>query len=704
MKRSILFLGIAILGILLLVPGATYAQKRSVTFLVNTATVPDTLNAVSNVVLTGAAGADTAGSAVLTNWGTGAALTNVGGDYWMETLQFNQGDTLAYKIRIRGDGWEENTDASNGNRNLIVPNNDTTLVVQFWNNGHFPSGKNPDAYALPYVPAATDTFVNVYVRVNLQGVSDNALYGWTAADVDSVGILGGGSHVSAPTSTLDWGTPLYLTRESAPTNSAAAFGIAPGGFYHGVIRIPKDSVTEGQDIAYKFRLGSNWSYGATQRSEQLADPPYGGGNRHFTIPVGKKDTTLQWVYFGNAKPTGRENADTVTFTWRVDMTTARNKGSFSIGDTVEVQSGWFNTADSTRTTILSRVGLTNIYTGSATMITSLNKMMDYQYYLHKNGQDIREVFYNFQYAGDVSSENERRQYAPLTSSVTVYDSVNSLTSGRRQPYWQNTRNLAHNMTVTWTVDMRPAYYQIWAGDTLRAGQGTATVIYADSIKPWGVAINGPATGGPNGPLATDWATWNAAIAADTSARKMWDDGTHGDKAAGDTVYSVIFHYTTANFVGQIFKFGIQGSDNEGGFGNNHVENMVDVDTTYTVASDWGSIDPNFYTAWDYDLHKPKTATGVVNAGGLPLVYTLAQNYPNPFNPSTKIEFAIPKQSVVDLKVYNILGQEVATLVHEVLGVGRHAFTFDAKNLASGLYFYRLTAGQFTSVKKMMLLK
>jgi len=705
MTRYLLFLSVAILVVLLLIPGASYAQKRNVTFLVNTATVPDTITAHSNVVLTGAAGADTAGTSTLTNWGSGAVLTSIGGDYWRTTLQFNQGDTIAYKIRIGSGGWEENTNEGNGNRDLIIPAKDTTLLLQFWNNGHFPSGKNPTEYALPYVQASPDTFINIYVRVNLQGVSDNALYGWTAPDVDSVGILGGGTKVSASSgSNLDWGTPLYLTRETAPTNSAGAFGIAPGGFYHGVLHIRKDSVTAGQDIAYKFRLGSNWSYGSTQRSEQLANPPYAGGNRHFTIPVGLKDTTLQWVFFGDVKPTGRANADTVAFTWRVDMTNARNKGSFNIGDTVEVQSGWFNTADSTRTTILSRVGLTNIYTGGATMITSLNKNMDYQYYLHKNGQDIREVFYNFQYTGDINSENERRQYSPASKTVTVYDTVSGLTSGRRQPYWQNTRALAHKMTVTWTVDMRPAYYQVWHHDTLKAGQGTATVIFADSIKPWGVAINGPATGGPNGPLSTDWATWSSLIAADSSQRKMWDNGTHGDKVAGDTVYTVVFHYTTTNIVGQVFKFGIQGSDNEGGFGNNHVENIVDVDTVYTVASDWGSIDPNFYSAWDFNLHKPKSLTGITSLGGQPVVYKLEQNYPNPFNPSTKIEFALPKQSPVELKVFNVLGQEVATLVHETLGAGSHVVTFDAKNLASGLYFYRITAGQFTSVKKMMLLK
>ncbi len=85
-------------------------------------------------------------------------------------------------------------------------------------------------------------------------------------------------------------------------------------------------------------------------------------------------------------------------------------------------------------------------------------------------------------------------------------------------------------------------------------------------------------------------------------------------------------------------------------------------------------------------------------------FNLSQNYPNPFNPTTQIQFSLPAQSTVELKVFNVLGQEVATLIHGSLAAGLHTVNFDARNLASGLYIYRLSAGNFTSVKKMMLLK
>ena len=85
-------------------------------------------------------------------------------------------------------------------------------------------------------------------------------------------------------------------------------------------------------------------------------------------------------------------------------------------------------------------------------------------------------------------------------------------------------------------------------------------------------------------------------------------------------------------------------------------------------------------------------------------FKLSQNHPNPFNPGTTINFTIPNGEFVTLKVYNILGSEVATLVNENLAAGAYRFNFDAANLASGIYLYELNAGNFREIKKMNLLK
>ncbi len=94
-----------------------------------------------------------------------------------------------------------------------------------------------------------------------------------------------------------------------------------------------------------------------------------------------------------------------------------------------------------------------------------------------------------------------------------------------------------------------------------------------------------------------------------------------------------------------------------------------------------------------------------NNNEAPLIYALGQNYPNPFNPSTQIDYSLPKQSFVNLKVYNTLGEEVATLVHNNLQpAGVYTQVFNASNLPSGVYYYRISAGDYTDVRKMILVK
>ncbi len=93
-----------------------------------------------------------------------------------------------------------------------------------------------------------------------------------------------------------------------------------------------------------------------------------------------------------------------------------------------------------------------------------------------------------------------------------------------------------------------------------------------------------------------------------------------------------------------------------------------------------------------------------NNNALPTKFTLEQNYPNPFNPSTKIIYNVPKESQVKLEIFNILGQQVATLVNEVKPSGKYTINFDASKLSSGVYVYQLTSQNQILSKKMMLLK
>ncbi|MBI5403409.1 MAG: T9SS type A sorting domain-containing protein [Ignavibacteriae bacterium] len=99
---------------------------------------------------------------------------------------------------------------------------------------------------------------------------------------------------------------------------------------------------------------------------------------------------------------------------------------------------------------------------------------------------------------------------------------------------------------------------------------------------------------------------------------------------------------------------------------------------------------------------------VVNVGNInqniPNEYKLSQNYPNPFNPSTLISYSLPKNGLVSLKVYDILGKEIATLVNENKNVGIYDVRFNADNLSGGVYFYRIMVNNFTETKKFILIK
>jgi hypothetical protein len=106
-----------------------------------------------------------------------------------------------------------------------------------------------------------------------------------------------------------------------------------------------------------------------------------------------------------------------------------------------------------------------------------------------------------------------------------------------------------------------------------------------------------------------------------------------------------------------------------------------------------------------DLTFSNEATDVEQQNGInPNIFYLAQNYPNPFNPSTKIVYSLPKSNFVTLNVYNLLGKKVAVLVNENKHAGNYEAVFNADNLPSGIYIYKITAGTYSDSRKMILIK
>ena len=140
-------------------------------------------------------------------------------------------------------------------------------------------------------------------------------------------------------------------------------------------------------------------------------------------------------------------------------------------------------------------------------------------------------------------------------------------------------------------------------------------------------------------------------------------------------------------------------------GNNWNNFNIGLTDIYNIALCNGDLIALTYTdktIWKNSFNE--LITDVKKEGILPLSFSLSQNYPNPFNPSTTIGYSIPTNSFVTLKIYNLLGSEIATLVNEEKNYGTYKVIWNAQNIPSGVYFYKITAGEYSEVKKMILLK
>ncbi len=188
--------------------------------------------------------------------------------------------------------------------------------------------------------------------------------------------------------------------------------------------------------------------------------------------------------------------------------------------------------------------------------------------------------------------------------------------------------------------------------------------------------------------------------------KLFDDGTHGDETANDLIFSTEVTFPAYTIFEIQYKFGINYgggpantgcidnfNDNEANIGGNHIINLFPTAQYCVVKDTFGIMGLQEFTT---DVEDITTA--------LPTAYALEQNFPNPFNPTTMINFSIPVEGFVTLNVYNSIGQQVANLISESKSAGTYQVGFDATNLTSGIYFYRISSGNFTETKKMILMK
>jgi hypothetical protein len=208
-----------------------------------------------------------------------------------------------------------------------------------------------------------------------------------------------------------------------------------------------------------------------------------------------------------------------------------------------------------------------------------------------------------------------------------------------------------------------------------------------------------------GSWSGDW------LLSDTSAGTLIplnDSGINGDKVASDGIWSGKIKFPAGNDGGpSLYKYGISypGADtmNSGyhPLDNEFTDGSVNHYTNVKVGQ-------NIEISDVFGDATHKSVTGVKKTDNLiPVKYSLEQNYPNPFNPSTLINYQVPNQGFVTLKIYNVLGQEVETLINKIQSAGKYTVSFNSSAkgaVSSGIYFYQLKVGDYIETRKMVLLK
>jgi hypothetical protein len=350
-----------------------FKPSVELTFRVNTATVPDTIKTNSTVQMRGDGGAS--GGLLDWNGASSVRFTNIGGDYWQAKARFVPGATFPYKIftnvianvgaghPAEHNGWEGNLSnvGQDGNRKMIVGNNDSTIALEFVNG----SPGNVLQYWRPYTESDS---MEVTFRVNMANQED-----FNPATM-KVGVRGG----LAP---LEWGKSFILTREQNDGNNGTRY---PGGhFWSGTMKFPyrkanTDTLSAPIRAEYKFvqmAAAAAPTADPLKWEDGILAAPDVASNRFFDIKKGSADTTLYWKWWANVGAKPPAGTDTASVIVRVDMSRAIQTNGYTVGDTVQVRYGFANSASVVGSRNLKKVGLTFVYADTFT-VTGVNLKAD----------------------------------------------------------------------------------------------------------------------------------------------------------------------------------------------------------------------------------------------------------------------------------------------------------------------------------------
>ncbi len=292
-----------------------------------------------------------------------------------------------------------------------------------------------------------------------------------------------------------------------------------------------------------------------------------------------------------------------------------------------------------------------------------------------------------------SSDNYYNPVVPQSNDVKFIDGMNGAndTAGLRARGWIPRRGPLSGpagSTPNWFQGNSTVFSAFEGPATGYVGANFNNVTGTNTIDLWLIS---PVVNGASGDTVSLYSRSPDASTFPDSIRVFW--ASNGDTVPGSGSFVEIGRFKVSTSGWQERRYTLPSAGATGRFAIN-----------YRVASGGPSGANSDYIGVDF-IRLLGPLVGITPINNLvPKNYSLEQNYPNPFNPTTNINFSIPNSGLVKLVVFDVSGREVATLVNEVKPAGNYVVDYDASNLSSGVYFYRIDAGNFTETKKMLMIK
>ncbi len=653
--------------------------QRNVTLRLNTATLPDTTTANVPIEVRGClAGCEgdqselPDGEVIAWNSSTTLNPANEGGDYWAIDFQIPDDEELQFKFFSpqaedpNGDGnpadgiggWEDG-----GNHVIEAGTGDVDLMLHYFEKG--------DDQPYDWVPwEQKEDSVAVYFRVWMS--TEAALLesvGYDRSAEQTIGIRGG-----PPAGPDDWSTNLVDLSPESDQNGHPGYHM-----FSGVVYYPESAA--GMTQMYKFML------------QPAPDGWESSPDRSFVVPA--QDSTLQWVYFANSKPASDPPVESLVI-FTVDLSPLEEIGVFdqSRGDTLWVLGGFNGWGDCMTNTpdqcLLQKVPGENQFETALPLTLFPGQNLTYKYFLDFNDETFMQEF------GTAPPSGWEEGHATGTDRVTEFLGEEVQDVGTA--YFNDVHPLnlipeGTSIDVHFTVDMSPAFdFQAQPFDP--AGGDSVTIRIADPIWAFTQGVIGSRDGG-DFPLFIE-----EVLLTDEDGDDVYTGTLTVD---GPTYSSITFRYVYGQ--GSTFT-------EDQGLGPGAVPGR---NRAYYIRPNGDGSWPAEYTIPEgafqatqgplpYETN-PAFSVGIEEIDGeLPSRITLEQNYPNPFNPATTFEYSIDRAQHVRIRVYDLMGRTVATLVDGVQQAATYRVTFDGGQLASGLYVYQLETPARTISKKMVLLK